>query len=433
MKKEIIGRIIKNYLDFELPTFVPRGKEFKFLSDVRKIYTIIWPRRAWKTYFLYQIISNLLKNGVKKSHTLYFYLENDEIFPVSLEDLNLILETYFEIVGYNRTEKYYVFFDEIQIVENWQKFATKIFVEFPNVELILTGSTSKLLSSEISTWLRWKALKEEILTLNFQEVLDFKWFKKNKFLNFEEEVKLKKIFKEILLFWSYPEIVKIEDENWKLRLLDDYFDLIFYKDIVERFNLKSFKKLKIFRKLLLSYMTNFVNYSKLSKEVWIDYNTTLNWLECFKQAYFIFELKNFNFSVGKQENSTSKIYILDNGYYSLNFKDYKQDYWALFENFVFMELKKLGLEENKNIFYFKEKNYDIDFVIFDKGETKFVQVVYELNDKNVDREIKQLKEVSERYWKKWYVVYYENKLKNEIEGIDFIRFDEINIIQTKYA
>ena len=425
MKKEIFVRLIKNYLDFPLQNFVPRNKEFSFFSEIRKVYTIIWPRKAWKTYFLYQIIDNLIKSWVKKENTLYVYLENDEIFPVELRDLNAILETYFEIVWFDRNQKYYIFLDEIQVVENWQKFATKIYQEFKNVELILTWSSSKLLSSEISTGLRWKASKKELLPLSFEEVLKFKNFEIKKYYNFEEEIKLKKIFAEILFYWSYPEIVKIEEKNRKLETIDEYFDLVFYNDIVERFNLKSFKKLKTFRKIILSYMTNFVNFSKLSKDVWVDYNTILNWASYFNQVYFIFELKNFDFSIWKQETSTSKIYILDNSYYILNFWRFKQDYWILFENFVFMELKKLGFKENKDLFYFKNKEFDIDFLVFKNNKPKFIQVVYELNKENFDREIKQLQKLKEKFEGEYYLIYYENKLDFEVEWVNLVKFYEI--------
>lgn len=431
MKKEIFIKLIKNYLDFDLDNFVYRDKDFKFLENIRKIYTIIWPRRAGKTYFIYEIINTLLEKWIEKNNTLYLYLENDEIFPLELNDLNIFLETYFEIVWYDKSKKYYIFLDEIQVILNWQKFATKVYNEFKNVELILTGSTSKLLSSEISTWLRWKATKTEILPLNFWEVLDFKNFDNEKYLNFEKEIELKRIFKEVLFYWTYPEIIKISDKNQKLSIIDDYFDLIFYKDIVERFNLKSFKKLKIFRKIILSYMTNFINYSEIWKKVWIDYNTVFNWINYFEQAYFLYELKNFDFSVWKQETSISKIYILDNSYYSLNFMNYNEDYWILFENFVFMEFRKLWLEENKTIFYFKNKSYDIDFLIFDNENSKFIQVVYDLNIQNYEREVKQLEKVKKQFNKEVYLVYFENNLDFGLSGINLIKFNEIEKILEK--
>jgi len=426
MKKEVFMYLIKNYLDYPLKSFIPRNKEFSFFEDIRKIYTIVGPRKAGKTYFLYQIIDNLLKKGVKKQNTLYIYLENDEIYPVNVKDLNEILKIYFEIVGFDKNQKYYIFLDEIQVVENWQKFATKIYNEFPNIELILTWSSSKLLSNEISTGLRWKAHKKEILPLNFKEVLKFKNFNTKKYYNFEEEIRLRNIFLEILFYGSYPEIVKIQNYSEKLEIIDEYFDLIFYNDIIERFNLKSFRKLKIFRKIILSYMTNFINFLKIAKNVKVDYNTVLNWFDYFQEAYFIFELKNFDFSVWKQENSTSKIYILDNSYYTLNFWQFKQDYGKLFENYVFMELKKLWYKENKNLFYFKNKEFDIDFLIFKDNKAKFIQVVYELNNENFEREVWQLQKVKQKYDWDVYVIYYDSKLDFEPKDIKFVRFYEID-------
>jgi len=89
MKKEIFVKLVKNYLDFDLENYVSRDEKFSFFQEIRKIYTIIWPRRAGKTFFLYEIINNLLKKWVEKNNTLYLYLENDEIFPLELNDLNI--------------------------------------------------------------------------------------------------------------------------------------------------------------------------------------------------------------------------------------------------------------------------------------------------------------------------------------------------------
>ncbi len=423
MKEKIIARLIKKYFQTPLDDFVSREKKFSFFSDLRKVYTIIGPRRAWKTFFVYQIIDQLLKKGVRKENTLYMYLENDELYPVEVSDLNLILEVYFKMVWFDKKQKYYVFFDEIQTVPNWQKFATKIYSEFKNIELILTGSTSSLLSSEIATWLRWKAIKTEILPLNFSEFLKFKNVFFDEYLTFEEEILLKQLISEALIYGMYPEIAKLNDLKEKILLLDDYFDLIFYKDIIERFNLKSFKKLKIFRKFLLSYMWNFINFLKLSKDVWADYNTILNWFDYFQQAFFVYELKNFDFSVGKQEKSQSKIYILDNWFYSLNFMDYKEDFWKLFENMVFMEFRKRWFKENQNIFYFKNNEFDIDFVLFDGTKVTLVQVVYELNKENYLREVQQLKKAMKKYGADGYIVYFSNALDSTEKSVNFIRLD----------
>ena len=421
-KKDIIKQIIHSYFVNELPAFKKRKQKFNFLN-VRKIYTIIWPRRAGKTFFLYQIIDKLLKNWIDKKQTLYFFLDRDDIYPVELEDLNTILQTYFEIVGFDKNKKYYIFLDEIQIVENREKFALKVFDQYPNVELIITGSSSKLLSKEIYTWLRWKSFSTQILPLSYTEWLDFVNINLSQ-LTLEDQIRLNSFFSSLLKYGLFPEIVLQTDEFVKQKLLDEYFDLIYYKDIVERNNFRNFWKLKWFRRILLSYMTDFLNFSHVSKIVNVSENVVLNWFEAFKDAYLVFELKNFDFSIWKQEKSRWKLYVVDNWFYGLNFGFFKEDYWKLFENFVFMKFKKQGLNEDKNIFYFKNSKFDIDFLIFDE-DVKFVQVVYELNDNNFEREIGQLVRAYQIYHKPVEIICYRNNLKyNDIP--DFVSLKVVN-------
>jgi len=93
-----------------------------------------------------------------------------------------------------------------------------------------------------------------------------------------------------------------------------------------------------------------------------------------------------------------------------------------------MEFRKLWLEENKTIFYFKNKQFDIDFLIFNNEKSKFIQVVYELNEQNYNREVEQLKKVKEKFNKEVYLVYYENNLNFDLEWINLIKFNEIKNI-----
>ena len=428
MKKDVFIRLIKDFWERSLPSYVSRKKQFNFL-DIRKIYVIVWPRRAGKTYFLYQIIDDLLQKWINKKNILYMYLEKSELYPLELKDLDILLEAFLELVSYNPNDTYFLFLDEIQIVPNWEKFAMKIYSDFPNIQLILTGSNNDLLSSEIASGLRWKATNFEILPLNFQEVLDFKNIVYDKLPSTASLVNYKQVLNKILVWWTFPEIVKIPEIDDKLRILEDYLEIMTFKDVIERFNLKSIKKIRYFEKLILSYMWDFVNLKKISQQVWADYNSILNWMEYFLQAYLWFEVKNFDFSVWKQQKSQSKIYILDNGYYSVNFYHYKEDLWKLFENWVFMEFKKLGLRENKNIFYFKNWSFDIDFVLVNKQKVQFIQVVYELNENNYVREVGQLLKLKKKYSDIVPVVIYKDNLVDDLsQDVTFVPFYNINEI-----
>jgi predicted AAA+ superfamily ATPase len=116
-------------------------------------------------------------------------------------------------------------------------------------------------------------------------------------LSLEEKFLLNKLFEEILKYGLFPEVVLQDQEMIKQRLLDEYFDLIYYKDVIERNNFRNFAKLKSFRRVLLSYMSNFVNFTNIAKTVGVSENVILKWFEAFKDAYLVFEIKNFDFSI----------------------------------------------------------------------------------------------------------------------------------------
>jgi len=308
------------------------------------------------------------------------------------------------------------FFDEIQEVENWEKFVRKVLDNYPLVEIVITVSSSTLLSREIATNLRWRSINMEMLPLNFQEYLKFKNFS-NQNIWTKENIKLNILKKEFLAFGTFPEVVLEENTILKKQVLKDYLDLIFYKDIVDRNNFKSLNKLKIFRKLLVS-------------NIWVENITLSNWLEAFKSSYFAFELKKLNFSVMESETSKSKNYVVDNWFYSLLFWWIKEDYWKLLENLVFLEFRKKWFVENENIFYFTTKSwYEVDFITFKDWIIKAYQVSYNLeNEKTLQRELRSLQDLRKQFWDKiseYNIVVYDDYEENEIDWIKILSFMEL--------
>ena len=424
-KKQIIWKIIKDFLQNPVKNIFPRKEKIKFNSKIRKVYTIIWPRRAWKSYFCFQTINDLLENWINKNQILYFNIENDEVDLENNDDLNLILNTFFEIVSFDKNKKYFIFFDEIQEIENWEKFVRKILDNFENIEIIITGSSSKLLSKEIATSLRWRSLVYEIFPLSFKEILI--WNNLNlDFFSTQEQIKFNQLKENFLRNGSFPEIVLSNYNDDIQKILKDYLDLVFYKDIVERNNFKDIKKLKEFRKYLMSFIWDFFSYSKVEKELFLNYRTLQNWIWAFSDSFLIFELKKFSFSIWNQQRSNSKIYLVDNWFYNLLFWHYKEDLWKIFENLVFMELRKSWFIENENIFYFKEGNFDIDFILFKNWKILPIQVCYSLNKENYKREILQLEKFIKKFnLDKWYIVVFEEDEKIDLpENIEILKFAE---------
>src|SRR3989344_7782210 len=153
-------RIVINWKEFNTPSALPRLSDIDLGIDF--IITISGPRRAGKTYFCFQLIQKLMKEGISRENIFYINFEDNHLLGASADDLDKILEYYLEISEINKKQKLYLFFDEIQIVKEWDSWARKIYDQRKDIKLILTGSSSKLLSKEISTKLRGRVINKEI-------------------------------------------------------------------------------------------------------------------------------------------------------------------------------------------------------------------------------------------------------------------------------
>ncbi|MEO2116815.1 MAG: ATP-binding protein [Methanocaldococcus sp.] len=353
---------------------IDRDIEIKLLPN--KIKVIYGVRRGGKTYFLFQIINKHFKDDF-----IYINFEDERLINIAVDELNELLKIALSIKNTKN-----LFFDEIQNIDNWDKFVRRLNDSGFNV--FITGSSSKLLSKEIATSLRGRNLKTEVLPLNFKEFLKFKNFNIKERYSTVEKAYLLKYLNEFIKFGGFPEITLIDDENIKKEVLREYLDSIFYRDVVERHNIRNIKEIKVLRNILINlfaYEVSIKNITNLLKE----FNTKIsreciyNYLEYFNDAYLIFLLNNFSYKT--KTISNSKLYVIDGMWnFSLSFSKNKG---RILENLVFLELRKRGFVENENLFYVKGKNYEIDFLIF--GENKeLIQVCYELNEINKQREIK---------------------------------------------
>ncbi len=175
MKKEIFKQLITNNQEKEFDYVFERDIDFPLVSN--KIIAFIGVRRSGKTHLMYHAIKRLRKT-MRIENIVYLNFEDDRIFPLNLQDLSLFLEAYYELFPNNKSEKVIFFFDEIQVVENWEKFVRRLY-DTENCQIFISGSSSKLLSSEIATSLRGRTLTFEVFPLSFKEYLQFNNVKVN--------------------------------------------------------------------------------------------------------------------------------------------------------------------------------------------------------------------------------------------------------------
>ena len=249
------GTIIQYYVN--LHRFLKREKfierELKIKEIPNKIISLIGPRRAGKTFYML----NLMRKRFKRS--IYFDFEigyfRELIFKEIMEIIKLDVE-------YFNSKVEYIFFDEIQSLEHWQNIVRS----FENMEyhIFISGSSSKLLSKEISTALRGRKISYTIFPLSYKEFLKCKMFPMRKYYAIEEIVKIKKLLEEYLSYGSFPEIALKEEKEL---ILKEYKDLIFFKDFIERFSIEHIEVAKFIFEFLLQNFSKEMSINKVSNFV----------------------------------------------------------------------------------------------------------------------------------------------------------------------
>lgn len=371
-------------IDFWKKTSVETGLFSRQIVDKincqnKEIIDIIGPRRSGKSTILKLLIKKLnLKNDyLFINFEDPFFINNN--YPEIIEELILTYEEYFY------KELKYLFFDEIQNINNWEKIIRKLY-ETGKYKIFITGSSSKLLSSEISSLLTGRHISYLLMPLSFFEFLNFKQIliKNKKDIILKEKVLLKK-FSEYLLMGGFPEIVKTENISL---LKQYYFDLI-QKDIIIRYNIR---QKEVLEKIGIYLMTNTgktISIESLKKIFHLSYESVSNYLEYFKEAFLNFELLQFSYSLKNQFKTFKKNFAIDTGLTNAVSFKFSEDKGRILEQSVFLELKRRGEE----IFYYKTaNNKEVDFLIKQKNKKYLlIQVCWHLDDeKTKKREIDSL-------------------------------------------
>ena len=284
-----------------------------------------------------------------------------------------------------------------------------------------------MLSSDIATSLRGRTISYEILPLTFFEHLKFKN------TDFPDDIysiksvsRLKRYFEEYMIFGFYPEIVLIDDKQIKQKILQEYFNTVIYRDLVEHYNISNIKILKFIMKKLYASFTKEYSINKIYNELKsmsyrISKDKLYELIHQIESVYFFYSLEKKEKSIIKNEISNKKVYTFDNGIiYSLSCET-ENDLGKYFENLLFNEIyKKFG-----DIKFYKN-DYECDFIFKKQKQVVALQAVYLLNQENFQRELKGLKKTMEKFKiKTGCIVYYETDIKfSKIKDVEILNVFE---------
>ena len=378
---------------------------------------------------MFQHILELKEKGIPAEKILYINFE-DERLNFELKTLDLILQSYRELYPELSLDKCYFFFDEIQNIKGWERFIRRIY-DSVSKNIFITGSNSQLLGEEIATSLRGRTIRFEVFPLNFREFIRFKNFDfdpERDFFSYEKKARLMKIFNEYMIFGGFPEIVFLE-ESLKVKTLQEYFDIMLYRDIAERYHIKHILLLKYFLKRLAENMGRFFSVHKIYNELKsqglkLGKDMLYKYLDYAEASYVVRLVKKHYRSVTKTELGEKKIYLIDTGLLnSIKFFE-KKDYGILLENLIFREIYFIA----KNVVTFKEKK-ECDFLIDNKIA---IQVSFDITESTtLKREITGLKEACKYLnLKKGYIITHDNKGEVKENGINISIFPAYELLIT---
>ena len=384
---DVIGSIIKEYLELKMD-LIERELKLKLVDG--KASTIVGVRRSGKTSLLLYYFQKFREEN---KSVIFFPFDDDRIYPPDLETFKKVIKTSKEIYPDKRI---CFFFDEIQEVENWE-LPVKRLVEREEHFVFLTGSSSKLLSKEIATQLRGRTVTQEIYPFSFKEILNLNGIEPVRYYTEGEESKIKALLRRYLEYGGFPEIwIR---GNLVEETLKSYIDVMLYRDLVERFNIRNYKALKLFLKIVVGSFSTRISINKISNymktlNIDISRNTLYNYLEYCNDAYIVYPVKRFSSSLREVEQGKPKIYVVDNGLINVFAHKTSEDMGRLMENLVFMDLRR-RYRENEGIFYYTTRdNKEVDFLIREGGRIKqLIEVTYDLDDEHIRKMFTALEEL----------------------------------------
>lgn len=386
------AELIRDFHGKGPPDLVERRTDIPKSLPLKRAISIVGPRRAGKTFTMYQLIRGLLKDKITIDRVLYVNFEQAGIEGCNSKDLTNMLETFYEIYPGNKSKKIWLFLDEIQNVEKWETFV-RTAIDNENVQVFVSGSSSKLLSKEIATALRGRTITYTVLPFSFADYLASEKIEPKKYLSSSEKAEILNRLRSYMEDGGYPEVILYK--KGKEKILHDIVETTIYRDVVERYKIRNIKLLKLLIKSLMGSaerefsINKFYNFVK-SMGIKASKSSLYNYVNALNDVFFVFPVKKFSYSYKEAEQSLPKICIIDNGILSINGVN---DAGRLMENLIFTELLRRG----KDIHYYKTADgKEVDFAVLEKNRVKqLIQAAFSLGEFNTkERETKALLKAS---------------------------------------
>jgi len=228
---DMLKEIILDFQQIDLSTGVPRRIMVATVSG--KATVCIGVRRSGKSTFIFQLMDKLQRSGISRQNMLYLNFFDDRLHALRHDNLGVILDAYFSLYPEKKhAEKVYCFFDELQVVSGWEPFIDRL-LRTEKCEVYITGSSAQLLSQEVATQMRGRALSWEIFPFSFEEFLDYKGIECNGPISTKQRLIIQKAFEEYWHSGGFPEVACL-DRMLRIKIHQEYWGAMLFRDLIER-------------------------------------------------------------------------------------------------------------------------------------------------------------------------------------------------------
>ena len=370
---ESLTEIILDAQEMALPTGTTR--RIAATAVPGKALVCIGPRRSGKSTYLFQRIQALVDGGVGRQNILYLNFFDDRLRHLRQVGLDAVLEAYYALYpGKKQAEKVYFFFDEIQVVPGWEPFVDRL-MRTENCEVALTGSSAQLLSREIATQMRGRAIAWEVLPFSFAEYLDLQGVEAGEPLATRGRLLVQQAFDRYWETGGFPEVARLEPAL-RVKIHQEYWGSMLFRDLVERHDVAHPRAVVDLAHWLVDNSASLYSVNRLTGYLKalghrVPKSAVSDYLAWFEDAFYLFTVRIFDASLARANTNPKKVYCIDHALVRSLSSGILVNAGHLLENLVFVALRRV----TPDVFYYKSRaGREVDFVArLPDGVTLLVQ------------------------------------------------------------
>ncbi|MDR0750411.1 MAG: ATP-binding protein [Tannerellaceae bacterium] len=395
MRKDVIKSLIA-IKQREIP-FEVIERNIKLPIDRKKIITIPGVRRCGKSTLMEIAINTLVEGGVPRENILWLGFDDERLKSMAPEELDEVITSYMEMFPDIPIKDVYMFFDEIQLIRDWEYFVLRVYKSYCK-NVYVCGSNATMLSSELSSALRGYPLEYETYPLSFSEYCRFRGINTNSYLE-QDKARLRTAFEAYNEESAFPEVVLTASKSEQLKLLQGYFDTMLLKDLAEHYKISNTNVVRYFVKRIMANLTKPTSINAIYKDIKsqglkVGKDDLYLWANYICDIFMFIRIPKYDRSLIKEQNSLDKYYCIDNGLRGAVLMPQSDDNGKKLENTVFMQLKRTKRPLDKISYY--QGTGECDFV-FQRNDSviQLIQATWDMSGENTrEREVAGILEAS---------------------------------------